>query len=373
MVSITLVFIWFFSFILLGFIFAAIFVKRLRMKARQSQETAHQLEDILESAPDGYFCMTKIRGKEFVRCSRRLCLLLNIVETNASLQTVLNQLDVQDARLLAESFQNLIQKGVPFELTVATENKKLFLVVMGRVLFMSDQKQNSYVMWFKDMTRKTALLIEERQAYTGLLQQREILTKTLNILPFPLYVEDKEGAVCFANKAYTESKDDFADMHWVELALSLGKNLPYTLKYGQDKTTEEGLSTLLADAERAHKAVLKEIPFGVVLFDSTAHLTFFNNVFCDLWGIDSHWLKKEPLYAAFLDKIQEKGMLPQVKDFAQYKKVQLSTFAQLTRTTEEFLYLPGGKIVRRLMIPHANGGVLILDEPKNEINNLNRS
>ncbi len=349
---------------LLGVIFAAFFVSRLRAKARKSMETANQMEDILESAPDGYFCMTQLRGKEYTRCSRRLCLLLNIVETEASLNTILARLDTQDARLLSESFQNLVQKGMPFELTVATESKRLFLVVIGRVLFMSDTQQNSYVMWFKDMTRKTALLIEERQAYTHLLQQREILTKTLNTLPFPLYVEDKEGTVCFANKAYAESQEDFADMHWVELGLSLGKDLPYVLKYGQDKTTEEGLSTLLADAERAHKAVLKEIPFGVVLFDSTAHLTFFNNAFCELWGIDSHWLKKEPLYAAFLDKIQEKGMLPQVKDFAQYKKIQLNMFAQLTKTTEEFLYLPGGQIVRRLMIPHANGGVLILDERK---------
>ncbi len=367
MVSITIVFLWFFSFIFLGVLFAGIIVSRLRAKIRKCMESANQMEDILESAPDGYFCMTRIGDKEFMRCSRRLCLLLNIVETNASLNEVLNRLDTQDAKLLSESFHNLVYKGMPFELTVATENKRLFLVVIGRVLFMNDTKQNSYVMWFKDMTRKTALLIEERQAYTHLLQQREILTKTLNTLPFPLYVEDKNSTVCFANKAYFESKEDFSDMHWVEMGLSLGKNLPYTLKYGQDKTTEEGLATLLADAERAHRTVLKEIPFGVVLFDSTAHLTFFNNSFCELWGIDAHWLKKEPLYATFLDKIQEKGLLPQVKDFAQYKKVQLSAFAQLTKTTEEFLYLPGGQIVRRLMIPHANGGVLILDERKNAL------
>lgn len=363
----TIVFLWFAFFMLSGVVFAMSVVSHLRKKARKSMETANQMEDILESAPDGYFCMTRLNGKEYTRCSRRLCLLLDIVGTEASLSTVLSRLDIQDAKLLSESFQNLVQKGMPFELTVATENKRLFLAVIGRVLFVSDTRQNSYVMWFKDMTRKTALLIEERQAYTRLLQQREILTKTLNTLPFPIYVEDKEGTVCFANKAYADSQEDFADMHWVELGLSLGKDLPYALKYGQDKTTEEGLSALLSDAERAHKAVLKEIPFGVVLFDSTAHLTFFNNAFCELWGIDSHWLRKEPLYSAFLDKIQEKGLLPQVKDFAQYKKVQLSMFAQLTKTTEEFLYLPGGQIIRRLMIPHANGGVLILDERKTAI------
>lgn len=360
----TLVFIWVYTFILLCCLVAGVYLTRLRRRIRIAQETADQMEDILDSAPDGYFCSTVWRNKEYTRCSRRLCLLLNIVETSASLNTVLDRLAPDDARLLAESFQNLSQKNMPFELTVATLGKQLYFVVVGRVLHTSDKNQNSYVLWFKDVTHKTALLIEERQAYTQLLQQREILTKTLNALPFPLYVEDQTAKICFSNKAYSTIREESLDMHWVELPLSLGKNMPFVLKYGQDKTTEKGLSTLLKESELAHRAVLKEIPFGVVLFNATARLTFFNSAFTSLWGIDSHWLKKEPLYTDFLDKIQEKGMLPQVKDFAQYKKAQMKTFAQLTRTTEEYLYLPGGQIIRRLMIPYAQGGVLMLDERK---------
>ncbi|MBR4932178.1 MAG: PAS domain-containing protein [Alphaproteobacteria bacterium] len=360
----TLIFIWFYAFILLCFIFAAVFIARLRHKLHKSTEATYQMEDILDSAPDGYFCTTIAQGKEYTHCSRRLCLLLNIVEQNTSLSTVLNRLSANDARLLMESVQNLKQKNMPFDLTVATLEKKRYFNVTGRVLHMSNPHQKSFVLWFKDMTYKTVLLIEERQAYTHLLQQREILTKTLNALPFPLYVEDTKQNVCFANKAYETSKDDTLDMHWADLPLPLGKNTFLTLKYGQDKTTEEGLRALLSEAEKAHRSVLKELPYGIVLFNASAHITFFNNAFCDLWNIDAQWLKKEPSYATFLDKVQEKGLLPQVKDFAQYKKIQMNTFAQLTKPTEEFLYLPGGQIIRRLMIQYAQGGVLMLDERK---------
>ena len=358
----TLVFIWFYSFIVVCLIISMVFVARVRKKARKSVEMANQMEDILDSAPDGYFCYTSIHGKEYTKCSRRLCLLLNIVETTASFNTILDRLSADDTRLLTESFQNLVQKNMPFELTVSTRGKKLYFVVTGRVLHTIDTKITSFVLWFKDVTHKTALLIEERQSYKQLLQQREILTKTLNALPFPLYVEDNQAIVCFENKAYTTMNEDTNDMHWVEIPLSLGKNASFALKYGQDKTTEEGLSALLTEAERAHRSVLKELPFGVVLFNASAQVIFFNSAFCDLWKIDAHWLKKEPEYADFLDKVQEKVLLPQVKDFAQYKKNQMKTFAQLTRTTEEYLYLPGGQIIRRLMIPYAQGGVLILDE-----------
>ncbi len=360
----TLIFLWVYTFIFLCCLLAGVYLTRLRRQVQKAREAANQLEDLLDSAPDGYFCSTVLKKKEYTRCSRRLCLLLNIVETNASLSAILDRLSADDARLLAESFQNLTQKNMPFELTVSTEGKKLYFMVVGRVLHTADKNLNSYVLWFKDVTHKTALLIEERKAYTQLLQQREIFTKTLNALPFPLYVEDQSGAICFSNKAYLSAGEDLMDMHWVEMPLSLGKNMPFLLKYGQDKTTEEGLSILLKEAEQAHRTVLKEIPFGVVLFSSTARLTFFNGAFCNLWGIDSHWLRKEPLYAEFLDKIQEKGMLPQVKDFAQYKKVQMKNFAQLTRVTEEYLYLPKGQIIRRLMIPYAQGSVLMMDELK---------
>lgn len=361
----TLVLVWFYLIISISFIVGAILVGRARMRLHREQEQNDQLEDLLDSAPDGYFYEAHLKNGAVAYCSRRLCLMLNIVNKKTGFTELISHLTPESAEELSKAFEQLRKKGIPFDIAGSLDNGLMHFILSGRLLYTGSSKNHAYVIWFKDMSRQTALLIEERQAYTRLLQQREVLTQTLNTLPFPLYVQDKNASVCFANKAYDTASEEEADMHWVEMPLNFGqKEENYLLKYGQDKTTEEGLTTLLSDAERAHKMLLKELPFGVVLFNSSAKLTFFNNAFCQIWGIESHFLKKEPQYAELLDKIQERGLLPQVRDFAQYKKVQLNTFAQLTKTSEEYLYLPNGQIVRRLMIPHARGGILILDEKK---------
>jgi hypothetical protein len=106
------------------------------------------------------------------------------------------------------------------------------------------------------------------------------------------------------------------------------------------------------------------MPCAVCIFDASTKLVFHNRAFTDLWKLDHAWLKKEPLYDDFLNKMQEKGYLPQVKDFAQYKRIQKDLFARLTKPAEDFFYLENGRLVRRLMIPHAKGGILFIDEIK---------
>ena len=86
--------------------------------------------------------------------------------------------------------------------------------------------------------------------------------------------------------------------------------------------------------------------------------------FARLWQLDETWLDTRPDYEDFWDTLQEKGLLSRVMDFSQYKKQQREQFAELSQTQEIFLYLPSGKIIRRLMIPFAQGGVILLDEEK---------
>lgn len=362
----TLTLICFYIFVLTSVILTVFLIGKNRIRLHKAEEYSNQLEDLLDSAPDGYFYEVVLKNTSYCYCSRRLCLMLDTVDKKASFSKLLNQLDEEEAPSIAESYQKLKETQTPFDINVSSKHGLFHFTLSGRVLYTPHSHSKTFVVWFKDTTAKTALLIEERQAYIHLLKQREILTQTLNALPFPLYMQDNEGAICFENKVYDEEKEDEADIHWVEIPLTLNKSeKKYLLKYGQDKTTEEGLTALLNDANRAHKMLLKELPYGIIEFDATARLSYFNMAFSDIWGIEPHFLKKNPSFEELLDKIQEKGILPQVKDFAQYKKLQLSTFAQLTKTTEDFLYLSGGKIVRRLIIPGAKGSILILDEKKN--------
>lgn len=351
--------------ILICIILTSFLIAKGRIRLHKAEEYGNQLEDLLDSAPDGYFYETVVKQKSYFYCSRRLCLMLNIVDKKAPFEKLLEQLDTEESLKISEAYKNLKENSIPFDINVSSKNTRFHFTLSGRILNSPHMQSKTFVVWFKDTTSKTALLIEERQSYIHLLKQREVLTQTLNTLPFPLYMQDTEGNICFENKIYEEEKEDDSNFHWVELPLQLTKNeKTYLLKYGQDKTTEDGLSALLNDAERAHRMILKELPYGIIEFDATAKSIYFNMNFCDIWGLEPYFLKKNPSFEELLDKIQEKGVLPQVKDFTQYKKQQLATFAQLTKTTEDFLYLSGGQIIKRLIIPVAKGGILILDEKK---------
>ncbi len=346
--------------VITGVILFYLIIEKYKRAAVRHQETAIHFEDLLNAAPDGFYYETRTGDKTMCFCSRRLCLMLDITDTSASFETVLSRLNESSRAALTRAIGRLEPGG--FEQPVSNHIGTLHFTAIGRVLETPFTDQKAFVIWFKNTSDETDLLLREREAYRHLLQQREVLTRTINTLPFPLYVQDKSGTVCFANTAHQKETDE-SDMHWVELPLPLERNTePFTLKYGQDKTTEEGLNALLVDAERAHKVVLKELGSAAALFDSATRLTFANKAFSDLWGLENYWLKKEPFYEDFLNKIQENGFLPQVKDFAQYKRIQKNAFAQLMKPTEEFLYLPAGKVLRQLMIPHAKGGILVIYE-----------
>ncbi len=360
----TLEVIFIYLFITIAVISIAFLIGRGRIKLHKIEESLNQLEDVLDSAPDGYY-FENYDQKEGYYCSRRLCLLLHIVNKKTSFTNILDTLDPEEIPQIKTYYHHLKENGTPFDINVSAKDSTFHFTLSGRLLYTPYNKHKSIIIWFKDTTEKTSLLIKERQSYIHIIKQREILTQTLNTLPIPLYVQDTYGQYCFANKAYNSDKEDDADIHWNKLPLQLEKNdAPHILNYGQDKTTEEGLLALLSDADRAHKMLLKELPYGILEFDSTGKLLYYNHAICDIWEIDTYFLKKEPTFEEILDKVQEKGLLPQVKDFAQYKKGQLKAFSELAKTSEDFLYLLGGKIVKRLMIPAAKGGILILDELK---------
>ena len=138
----------------------------------------------------------------------------------------------------------------------------------------------------------------------------------------------------------------------------------YTLTYGQETHTEEELQSLIREVATAHQRLCQELPCAVCLFSSSGKMLSCSAAFASLWHLDEKWIKGNPSYEDFWDVIQEQGLMNRVMDFAQYKKQQRGAFASLSETQELFLYLPNGKIIRRLMIPFASGGVILLDEDK---------
>lgn len=354
----------FYTLCLVAFILFIIIIEKYKRRTDLHIERANHLEDVLSSAPMGFYLQITANKITHTLCSRRLCLMLNLLNTSSDFDTVLGTLSPGSQRDLTEKFDRLKQNGTSFELVVQNSLNLMHLKVSGAVLKTPYPEQQATILWFENISYTTAQFTQSTLKYKQLSDEKEIILGALNQLPFPLMVENDKGDLVFGNKTLSHEPGDNADLHWQDLKFETSLHNVYRLKYGQDKTTEQGLKALLEDARLSHLNALKEVPCPVCLFDANTRLTFANKHFIELWKLDSAWVKREPFYEEFLNKLQEKGYLPQVKDFALYKKEQKDLFSRLTKTHEEFLYLPNGRIVRRQMIPHAQGGILFIDEIK---------
>ena len=353
----------FYGLVIIGFALFVLVVEKYKRAAVIEQERAHHLDDVLSSSPEGFYYEIKSKSKTQGLCSRRLCLMLNIVDTSSDFPSLLTTLSDKSAEELAQAWNNLTKTQESFELTVQNSLNLMHFTVRGHALKTPYAEQSAYILWFENISKQTAEFSQNALKYNQLQNEKNILEHALNSLPYPIIIEKNTNEIVLEN-TLQKTTEDTSDLHWETIAFQSDTAQGYKIKFGQDKTTEDKLNALLSDAERAHKLTLKELPCAICIFDASTKLSFHNRAFTELWKLDNAWLKKEPLYDDFLNKMQEKGYLPQVKDFAQYKRIQKDSFARLTKPSEDFFYLENGRLVRRLMIPHAKGGLLFIDEIK---------
>jgi len=353
----------FYGLAITGFVLFVLVVERYKRAAVIEQEHAHHLDDVLSSAPEGFYYEIKSKNKTQCLCSRRLCLMLNLVDTTSDFSTIMKTLSDKSAEELASAWNTLLQTGGAFELTVQNSLNLMHFMVRGHTLTTPYKEQTAHILWFENISKQTAEFSENALQYSYLKNEKSILEHALHTLPYPLIIDKNTGEKIFENTGASHPEDS-SDLHWEHIVFKSDSGQNYKLHYAQDKTTEEHLNALLSDAERANKSVLKEMPCAICIFNAGSKLTFYNKAFAELWKLEISWLKKEPLYDDFLNKMQEKGYLPQVKDFSQYKHVQKDLFARLTKTAEDFFYLENGRLVHRLMIPYAKGSILFIDNVK---------
>ena len=78
-------------------------------------------------------------------------------------------------------------------------------------------------------------------------------------------------------------------------------------------------------------------------------------------------------YGEVLEVMREKRKLPEQANFKAFKQNQLKLFTTLIDPQEEFLFLPDGKTLRVIAIPHALGGILFAYEDVTDRLALERS
>ena len=333
--------------VLLGWLITIGTRRRLKHTVRFFQALAMQI-------PAGLFYQD-LSQKKNTFVSHNLALLFKLKE-HVEWNQILAKFDSEEKQTLNQSYQNLIKNGVPFSLFMFCAQNACHFLISGSIVHAPHN--HGVLMTFQDVSE----LAQKLKLSSTMEHHKNVLSSALDVLNFPIFIRDSKGMTFFANQTVSHEKNDILnELNWLSLPFKAEGDF-YTLTYGQETKTEDELQHILADMLTAQRRLCERLSCAVCLFNASGQLLACSAAFADLWHLNKKWLQTEPSYEDYWDAVQDNGLLTRVADFADYKRQQRENFARLSEVSEIFLYLPEGKIVRRVLIPYVQGCVILLDE-----------
>lgn len=273
-----------------------------------------------------------------------------------------------------------------------------------------------YVVWDETRRRFKGASNALQEQIQRLTQENEKLkndlksySTILNMAPYPIWQRDASLGVRFYNLSYGEAVEDILDgsgtpeldkkaRSMARQAFESGQpvsdrrhivvggerrlyditELPVpeekiTVGFAIDISELETLREDLARHVSAQDDLLESSASAMAIYGADMRLKSFNYAFAALWKLDELWLDTQPTYSEILELLREKRKLPEQANFQLFKQQQIKLFTGLIETHEEFFYLPDGKALRVIAIPHALGGILFAYEDVTDRLALERS
>ncbi|MFZ4541026.1 MAG: ATP-binding protein [Rickettsiales bacterium] len=251
------------------------------------------------------------------------------------------------------------------------------------------------------------LLFENSRLKAEARRYANIINSSIN----PIWQRDTDLNIVYCNLAFTEVAEETAesviavgDMELYKGHRSLAEK---ALKMGKEQYERRhivvggerrlymirevpmkgegviGYATHISELEQAQEEIQRHVSAlrdllesstsAMAIYGRDSKLKFYNFAFVNLWKMDESWLDTEPAYGEVLEVMREKRKLPEQANFATFKQAQTKLFTTLIEPQEEFFYLPDGRTLRVIAIPHALGGILFAYEDVTDRLALERS
>lgn len=260
--------------------------------------------------------------------------------------------------------------------------------------------------WLGQMARLTVtdLSVEGQGVLVDGLSQRAqeaeltSLRETLATAPMPIWRTNDSGDVIWANHSYLDCVAEQSDveeeeMTWPVPALfpectSTPDGTPRRMKLAS-ASGKEGhwfeCHSFAATGSRLHFALpadtvmkaetsLREfiqtltktfahLPIGLAIFDRQRQLALFNPALVDLTSAGAEFLSARPTLFAFLDRLREAQVIPEPKDYSNWRQQMLDLEkAAASGLYEDTWTLPSGQTYHVTGRPHPDGAVAFLIE-----------
>ncbi len=188
------------------------------------------------------------------------------------------------------------------------------------------------------------------------------------------------GHRALGQKAWDTGQEQFERRHIIvegERRLYMIREVPlkgegtigFAVNYNELEAAQEEIQRHVS----ALRDLLESSTSAMAIYGKDQRLKFYNFAFVALWKFDELFLDTEPTYAEVLENMRERRKLPEQANFKAFKEQQTKLFTTLIETEEEFFYLPDGKTLRVIAIPHALGGILFAYEDVTDRLALERS
>ena len=394
-------------------------ILKLKQKNYFLNRDRERYAETLYASRDGYFAfiypdqkVNDPRRNIVERCSRRLAVIMNLPNgTKSSFEDILKNFYKDDIKKIQKYVGLLKDEGVSFddEFMLKTANKYLRLV--GTRINGIDGNIYCDMIWFRDVSFEVNKISSLENDKDNTCFQLAQLQDMLDNLPFPVWLRNDKLKIINCNKKFVElcggqTKEKIFNKEIEVTGISgesISKNLAkmaHTINRGKKATVsiikngerlvmeafetpfhaEESLDkiftagTLIDVSEldelkrnlkvhqNAQLEILGTLGTAFAVFDQHLKLAFHNQSFARLWQLDDAWFEQEPSYAAFLDTIREKRLLPEVPDYVMFKNEEQKKFSQIIEPQKDMLHLPNGKTLRRLRAAYPTGGLIFAYE-----------
>lgn len=384
-------------------------IKFYTKKARDYEKFISVYEAILTSSDECWIALNK--SGVVIGYSEKVRALFG-TRDELKKDNIPNCLIDEHAEILRNKIDSLIDGGQHFKMICNGKYGMRSLVICGARFSIKGVITNC--LWVKDLTEFVNEKNVINQQLKSVTDEKKALEYLIDHISVPLWVRDSEMRVEFCNKTYEEivekNKSEIiaGNVPLVKGAAfgegdSLARNAVKTEKaqtimqniivkggrkkyelheipdadgktigFGVDKTEEYKALRELDRYIKAHSDVLEMLSTAVAIFNVDTRLVFFNTAYKNLTSIEEGWLHTNPKFIKVLDEMRRLRRLPEIVDFAKYKKEKLNIFTSINTTVQELEYLPDGRTLRVVASPYPLGGVMFMYEDVSDNLDLQR-
>lgn len=306
------------------------------------------------------------------------------------------------ATLLAANLARLKETGQRFDLRMTT--------LAGHALeatgFVYGPHPLLQLREFERREPEMARLMGENRRLRAALAQREAL---INALPLPVWIRDASGALCWVNTAYAQAAEArdaatavasqvelFETRQRLEMEKAVrareASRLRVTTVVAGERRIYDALSVPLkggsagaafdaaplasaqGELERqtaAHARMLDRVTTAIAVFGPGQRLTFYNEAFLQMWGLDERFLRDKPAISDVLDRLRQQRLLPEQADYRKWRDALIDACIN-SRASDEWWHLPDGRAIRVLTDLPPDGDITFLFDDVTEKLSLER-